>query len=1046
MFACQHPKQTADRVPARQRWMSRIPGLTLHLLAALLLTVAGWQAPLAAEEPCEEFLQALQKSGYFDVAMDYLDDMSQSDLASEGFRRRIPLLKVAILLDETALIRDNERVTRQLDRTEQILDEFIATDPASDLLAEAQEQRANIAMGRARRLLDRSESDRITVQQRDEYRQQARDYLNEANQTFEMIRQRLRTDLEDFRIDPQDPNSNQRLERLRNDYIKIRMKSPRVKEQIADSFGPDDPQYQDLLDKAASEYLELFEKYRTRLSGIDGCLGAARCYQKTGNSNKALGYLLEVFDLPLGQIQNLKKREAALIAIDAWESVDPYPAQEAFARLQPVIYSMPPEFARTGEGVRLRMAFARICHNLATAIRENGASTAEERKQMTMLDREATNIMRSLSRMSGPHREEARSLMDAWGNAVSRSEPAAESGPPESMNEARQRGTDIQLDVAELLAERKDRQQDLASAGQADIAELQSEIDELQNRINQRSAAALDLFDLALAMGGPDAADDDLANLRYLQAASWFQMDRFFETAIIGEFLAERFPDNSGTRQAVGLVCKAYWQIYLQNRNSGDSATANTEFELDQLTQYSQLIFDRWPESDQAETAGVLMTLLALDRNDPLRAGQYLEKIPSESPARGAVLLEVGNKMWRRFVLDQRKGQSNPQHRQQARRLLEDGMEFLEVDSLTPYHARSALSLTELYLDAGDSDAALQQLEQARIAPLDLVKNKHPAAADPQFRRDTFRTAVRTYLAKLKNAETPLEWVEKSRGVLEALKQDIGQQPDGQKQLTGIYLTLSRELKQQFDSLQDNAERNAFADGLESFLQALADNTNDRQLMLLTGTMLTDIGSSLKQNGLSAQADRFFGMAVEVYAELGETRDPDPRIQLAVNRGRANSLRGSGRYEEAMVAFAEILKVPENRRYQDIQLDAARTLAEWGLEKSDPTALARAVQGAEKVDGSNAIMGWINLAKVAQRDRNMALFAECVYHIANCKFRYGEIRQQPGLQESAVAEIRKFREKVPDMGGPPWQSRLEQLESQLRARTGSGTDNPSGRD
>ena len=69
-------------------------------------------------------------------------------------------------------------------------------------------------------------------------------------------------------------------------------------------------------------------------------MGAARCYQKIGESAKSLGYLLEVFDLPLGQIQNLKKREAALIAIDAWATTEPYPAQEAFSRLQPVIWSL----------------------------------------------------------------------------------------------------------------------------------------------------------------------------------------------------------------------------------------------------------------------------------------------------------------------------------------------------------------------------------------------------------------------------------------------------------------------------------------------------------------------------------------------------------------------------------------------------------------------------------------------------------------------------------------------------------------------------------
>ena len=696
---------------------------------------------------------------------------------------------------------------------------------------------------------------------------------------------------------------------------------------------------------------------------------------------------------------------------------------------------MPPEFARTADGIRLRMEFARICHMLAEMIREQGASSAEERRQMSLLDREATNIMRALSRMAGPHRDEARQLLDEWGSTVASADNGEEgAGPPETMNEARQRGTDIQLAVADLKTELKDKRKELtAAAGTASESGLQDEVAALEEKVLGQSRQALQYFEMALAMGGDEAAADDIANLRYLQAASYFQMDRFFDTAIVGEFLADRFPDNSGTRPAVGLVCKAYWQMYLQNKErAGESGVAEDDFELQQLKKYSELIFDKWPGTEQAETAGILMTLISLDQDDALAADRYLAMIPAESPTRAAVVLEVGNKLWRQYVLDQRKGNADPAVRDQAQKLLENGVGFLQIDNLTAYHARSALSLTELYLDSGQNDAALNQLEQATVAPLDLVKNKHPAAADTAYRRDTFKTAIRTYLAKLKNADQPLEWVEKSRGVLQALQQDIGQLPDGKKQLTGIYLTLSRELKQQFDSLNSPEERAAFADGLESFLIALSENTDDRQLMLLTGTMATDIGGSLKQQGPASLADRFFDLAIRIYSELSVTTDAEPRIQLAIERGEANALRGTGRYAEAVQRFGDILAVPENQRYRDIQLDAARALAEWGLADNEPVALTSAVNGGEKRAGKRTIMGWIQLAKVARREKNTALFAECVWYIAQCKFRFGQIKQNTELQESAISEIEKFRENVPDMGGPQWKPRLESLYQDLK--------------
>jgi hypothetical protein len=445
-------------------------------------------------------------------------------------------------------------------------------------------------------------------------------------------------------------------------------------------------------------------------------------------------------------------------------------------------------------------------------------------------------------------------------------------------------------------------------------------------------------------------------------------------------------------------------------------------------------VFDKWPGTEEAEAAAIIMMQISLDQNDALAADAYLSQVPESSITRTRAVLDVGNQLWREYVQQQRKGNANPALRQKAQRLFEAGIGFLDVATLTPYQARLALSLTELYLDAGNADAALNQLEFAKVAPLDLVKNKHPAATDSRFRRDTFRTAVRVYLAKLKDGKDALQWVEKSKGVLEALKQEIADQPDGNKQLTSIYLTLSRELKSQFDTLQTAEQRAAFAEGLGSFLNSLAESADDPQLMMLTGTMLTEIGASLKQQGLGNQATRFFEQAVGIYAALSKTPNPDGRIQLAIRRGEANALRGTGKYAESVKLFGDILEDPVNQRYLELQIDASMALAEWGLEKNEVAALVAAVQGGEKRNGKPTIMGWTQLAKIARREKNATGFAQAIYYIAQCKFRYGKIREQPSLRQAAIDELLKFSENDPEMGGPLWKPRLEQLLNDLRSQ------------
>ncbi len=68
--------------------------------------------------------------------------------------------------------------------------------------------------------------------------------------------------------------------------------------------------------------------------------------------------------------------------------------------------------------------------------------------------------------------------------------------------------------------------------------------------------------------------------------------------------------------------------------------------------------------------------------------------------------------------------------------------EQLEYDTLL-----SALLLVDANLEAGDVKQALNQLETAAIAPLDIVKQKHPVidtAPSPNgFIRETYKIAIK---------------------------------------------------------------------------------------------------------------------------------------------------------------------------------------------------------------------------------------------------------------------------------------------------------------
>lgn len=1001
------------------------------LVLFIILGGPGAANRLAAQEPCEQFLDALRNERLFDIAQEYLDAMSNSDLADKGFRDRVPLYKVAVLLDEASLTRDNARLMRQLDQTEQILADFIQGNPSPVLLAEAQEQRARIFLARAGRLLAQADSDRLTIAQKTAKQEEARDYLKRANEAYEEIRQRLRTELEK-KLDPQNLNARSERENLRNKYVLVRMQSPGIKENIAESYGKDHPDYVTLLREAAAQYEELYEKYRTRLSGIDGCLGAARCRAKLDEPERALAFLAEVFDLPRGSVQSAKKREAAVVAIDCWNEIKPFPLEEAYQRLRMVIFSMSPEYGRSLPGIKVRLAYAKACHGLVEKIKANGGpADPAARTRMNNLEKETTKVLRSIVRIPGKHRQEAQALLQQMGNAVALNVDE-EKGPPTTMAEARQRGKDLQLRVSQLKSQ----------LGGAEDAQT----DEIKKQVIKDSETALGYFEQALSMTTDETAADDLSNIRYLQCASYYQMEMFFEATIIGEYLLEKFPNNTGAQPAAGLICKSYWNMY---REAGERAPEGTKpdrgFERDRLVELCTHVFKTWPGSRQAEQAGLVMTLLSLAEGDAIAADKYLAEIPEDSPTRSAIVLEVGNRLWQAYVRGKKSGKVPEGEltttREQARKLLENGVAFLKVESLTAYEARSALALSELYLDSDQVDLAIEQLENATIAPLDLIKNKHATTNESRFRMDTFKTAIRAYLAKLRDGQEALKWVEKSQAVLEALKAEIGDSPKDKQQLSAILLTLAEQLKQQFDQLESNEERKFFADGLESFLAGLGASSNDRDLMLLTGRMSSEIGQGLKDSGLNPQSERFYEQARKVYEALKQSNETDPRIQLEILRGLANSLRGTGDFKRSISQWGDILVDKKNRNFITLQVEASRVYTDWGLAENDTEILIKAIRGGEQrkdADGRQVttIMGWANLAKAAQRGKKNALVAEAIYNIARCKFRYGKIKQQPKYQQGAMDEIIRFKTQVPDMGGQMWKSRLESLLATMQQEKG----------
>lgn len=83
-----------------------------HWFALAAATVISWTAanPLIAKEEPEIFLAELRDRGYFDVAIDYLESITKTDLVSEEFKASVPYEKTQLIIAQASLKSDPARV------------------------------------------------------------------------------------------------------------------------------------------------------------------------------------------------------------------------------------------------------------------------------------------------------------------------------------------------------------------------------------------------------------------------------------------------------------------------------------------------------------------------------------------------------------------------------------------------------------------------------------------------------------------------------------------------------------------------------------------------------------------------------------------------------------------------------------------------------------------------------------------------------------------------------------------------------------------------
>ena len=983
------------------------------------------------EEPAQEFLDAMRDNGYYDLALEYLDRAEKSELTSKEFRKRIPLERSRTLVQSVSRIRDLDIWESRIKEAQAELTKYTQTAKDKESQANAQQEQASLFRYQSRIYIMRSESDRLTKTEKEEQLKQARVALQKALEGFTKSRSGFNALLKSLRTAKSgDPSEKaQRNKTLESGYLKSRLSMAIVQESLADTFT-NEKKKKEYLTKAAAEFTDMWNDFSHRAQGVDACLYAAQTHLKLKEYKKALERVDDIFLFPKGSDFLPIKRKAAVVAVDCWDAMPKYPAVEVIEKIKPLVDSLSKRNASNPEWLKVQLALAKAYRERANQVKKKNGKPSE----VNRLNKEAAILARKVSRLPSDVRDESRELLVAWKINVDNidADPDAVKTVDSEKNKAREMAGELEL----LSIKASQLKQKIAAAknNEAEANKLQGELDTVSAELDNQAEAILGTLQSAVELANDSTPREDLNFIRYLQCFTYYSTGRYFEASVIGEFLLDRYATVSWSRQAAGLVVKSY------PRMSGTPGSIDPG-DTQHLTEICDRIIKRWPGTSEAIRSADTMAGIELKAGNFDAATGYMETIPKSDPTRAKIALKMGSSLWFSYDKDETK---DPAKLQSATDLLTEGVAGYNRETLTYQGALGALLLTKALLAKDNIQKAIDRLEgtKTEIAPLDLVKQKHPAIRGSKltiYEKETLKTAISVYLKAMTMGDSQ-KWIGKLEGVLSGLK--VVYQPEGERgqaQLINVYKVIAKQLIERFDEIDDSEKRVNTAVSINQFLTSLARESDDANTVLWAGSTMLNIADELGSSDEKLQRQMYTSAdeALNRATEIGFSgKSNEAQMLQELKRQQAIAKRGAGRYESAVELLEEVLR--ERPSFLQAQIDAAVTLQAWGKATNLTKAYAEALGGRgtykdpESGRDRTLVWGWKKLMTLTRgKDNLQDTYRQAYLGRIESLYEYGTLAKNQGALNAAKKEITNISKRDPEFGGGRWLREYESLADRI---------------
>ncbi|MGH7199201.1 MAG: hypothetical protein ACREJB_01260, partial [Planctomycetaceae bacterium] len=460
---------------------------------------------------------------------------------------------------------------------------------------------------------------------RREFQEKARQLIAKARGIYQTAHDQHKKAWESYGvyIDPQtDRQEYEARARAETAYIRAQLDLALCTYEEAQTYDEDAPQFKQLLTKAARQFEQIHQKYRSMGGGLYARMWQGKCFEEQGEIGKALGIYDELLRHPgtsetMQRIQDQVRQFRLICLNDESKNDHQLVIQEAQAWLTE--HRGADRNSAIGLGIQWELARAEEAMGMRRDVPEAERERHLERSRATA---------RAINRFAGKYKDVSMLMIRRIQVALN-----GDVGDPQDF------ATAVGL-ASNRVKEIKPLQEKLRAAKDA------QEKQKLQQDLDLHLAETARILNLGLQLADDKTEIKEVNNARYLLAYLNYLMKRSYEAAILAEFIARHFREENAeiALDSAYIALAAYQQAY----NAADKD--DRAFDIGQMVRVSNLITEHWPGSDRANDARMTLGTLYGQLKEPARAAEWYSKIPENAPQYSQAQLEAGQAYWSAYL------------------------------------------------------------------------------------------------------------------------------------------------------------------------------------------------------------------------------------------------------------------------------------------------------------------------------------------------------------------------------------------------------------